>query len=149
MGSGITDSIFPELSSKNKSRKFTDVFEELCPYFMSIGVSYDDFWNGEFEITKFALKADEYTQRRKNSEFWLNSIYIFRAILDAAPAYKEFSNQNETISYSVKEPFPLSKKEIEKQAEKEKEEKMNRIKDYMISFAKQNNEKYKHVERSN
>ena len=144
MGSGIKDSIFPELFVKDETMSFTEYFEKVCPSFMSIGVSYEDFWNGEFEITKFALEADKITQKRKNSEAWLNSIYFFRALLDASPAFHEFSGGGERkISYYVKQPFPIGTKEIEKRYEENQINEVLDIRERLMSFAKSHNEKIK------
>ena len=123
---------------------FTEYFEKVCPSFMSIGVSYDDFWNGEFEITKFALEADKITRKRKNSEAWLNSIYFFRALIDASPAFHDFSTGGErNISYSVKEPFPIGTKEIEKRNEENQMNEVLDIRERLLSFTKTHNEKLK------
>lgn len=144
MGSGIKDSIFPELFVKDETMSFTEYFEKVCPSFMSIGVSYEDFWNGEFEVTKFALEADKITRKRKNSEAWLNSIYFFRALLDASPAFHEFPGGGERkISYSVKEPFPIGTKEIEKRYEENQMNEVLDIRERLLSFAKTHNEKLK------
>ena len=90
---------------------------------MSIGVSYDDYWNGEPEICKYARKAEEYRQREKNQYAWLSSIYIFRALLDASPAFHDFGDgQQLDIHYSVERPFPMSQKEAE-EIERERQQK--------------------------
>lgn len=86
---------------------------------MSIGVSYNDFWhNDEFEICKYALQAEKISQRRRNSELWLNSVYMFRALIDASPAFHDFGDgKSHEIKFSIEEPFPLSKEEADKKEE--------------------------------
>ncbi len=81
---------------------------------MSIGVSYEDFWNGEPEICKYARKAEEYKQKEKNQSAWLSSIYIFHALLDASPAFHDFGDGKPLdLHISVERPFPMSRKEAE------------------------------------
>lgn len=90
---------------------------------MSIGVSYNDFWhNDDFEICKYALQAEKISQRRRNSELWLSSVYMFRALIDASPAFHDFGDgRKHEIKFSIEKPFPLSEEEAEKN-EKQKED---------------------------
>lgn len=90
---------------------------------MSIGVSYNDFWNNDdFEICKYALQAEKISQRRRNSELWLSSVYMFRALIDASPAFHDFGDGGKhEIKFSIEKPFPLSEEEVKKN-EKQKED---------------------------
>lgn len=120
MGSGIsTEFHFLDEPVKSHHQSYSDLFNQACPYFMSIGVSYNDFWhNDEFEICKYALQAEKISQRRRNSELWLNSVYMFRALIDASPAFHDFGDgKSHEIKFSVEEPFPLSKEEAEEKEE--------------------------------
>ncbi|MBP7319525.1 MAG: hypothetical protein KA953_00520 [Lachnospiraceae bacterium] len=111
------------------------LFEEVCPYYMSIGVSYHDFWDGEFDICKYARKADEINQGNKNREQWWQAVYIFRMMLDASPAFNAFNSGDTNITLSVDRPFPITQKEIDENnrrlAKEQMEQSIQRTKEYI------------------
>ena len=57
-------------------RTYSEVFEELCPQYMSIGMTYDEFWNGDVSIVKFYRKAEELRYKRQNQALWLQGMYM-------------------------------------------------------------------------
>ena len=63
------------------------LFDKEAPFYMSIGVSYNDFWNGDPKIAKFALDAFNLKQEREieqlNFNAWLQGTYIHQATYSA------------------------------------------------------------------
>ena len=58
------------LISKEKSKveyiSLTKTFEELCPIYMSYGMSYDEFWYGEAYRTKFYADSHKLKVKQKD-----------------------------------------------------------------------------------
>lgn len=122
------------------SSNYTKLFEEVCPYYMSIGVTYDQFWNGDFEICQYARKAEKMRRDRINQESWINGIYMFRALLDAAPAFHDFGDgKTLELSYSVTEPFPLTAKDADVQEENRKRQAQEKMLDTLLSITSKHN----------
>ena len=48
---------------------------------MSIGMSYDEFWNQDVSLVKAYRKADELRRRRQNVVLWLQGVYVREALL--------------------------------------------------------------------
>lgn len=74
----------PEASSENiQTKKIGEVFDELCAFYMSIGVSYDEFWFGDYTRLKYYVKAWELKQERDSEEanfrLYLAGLYNFNA----------------------------------------------------------------------
>lgn len=96
------------------------LFDQLCPVYMSYGMSYDEYWNGDAEMVKPYREAFMLKQRRENTKAWIQGLYIYEAILDCTPPLIPFSKAK-PLPYPTK-PFPLTeleRKELEEEKEKE------------------------------
>ena len=95
-------------------KTFTEIFEENCPVYMSYGMSYQDYWYGTSDMTKFYRDSHILKNKARNQELWLLGIYFTRSIqvaLDPKGKAKYFE-----------EPIDIyPKTEAEKKAEVEKQ----------------------------
>lgn len=119
-------------------QSYGDIFEQLCPYYMSIGMSYDDFWNGDVEMVKAYRKANELADKRRNFELWLQGSYFYEALCDASPLFR-FSMKKGSIKPEpyVKEPYPITAAEVREREERERKKKVERLKAEFARFAEQ------------
>lgn len=78
-----------EESAEHKHSPFfrTELIETYAPILMSMGMSYDDYWNGDNEAPKWYLKAHKIAKERKDEELWLQGMYIYDALIKVAPMY--------------------------------------------------------------
>ena len=83
---------------------------------MSIGMSYDEFWNQDVDLVRVYRKADELKRRRQNDALWMQGLYIRDALLSTVG--NMFSGKGATPNEYPKEPYPITVEQIE---EKEKE----------------------------
>ena len=79
----------------------------MCPYYMSLGMSYHDYWDGDNCMTKYYREADELRKERRNSEMWLQAAYIYEALLDASPVFNPLSKKNKPFPFRS-EPIPIT-----------------------------------------
>lgn len=105
---------------------------------MSIGMSYDDFWNGDVSMVKAYRKAYELQEKRRNQELWLQGMYFYEALCDASPLFR-FTMKKGTIKPEpyVKEPFPITAVEVREREEREARKKEERMKAAFAVFAEQ------------
>ena len=108
------------------------IFEKHFPYYLSIGMSYDDFWKKDVCLVKAYRKAFELKEKReaekKRWELWEQGLYVYDAICDVAPVLRAFSKTKKPLPYPS-EPFKREKKKIEEEENAEqvdKEEKAKR-----------------------
>lgn len=103
---------------------------------MSIGMTYDDFWNGDVSMVKFYRKAQELRDKRENQSLWLQGMYIYEALCDASPLFR-FSMKKGTIKPEpyVKEPYPITATEVREREEREARMKEERLKAEFAAFA--------------
>ncbi len=116
-------------------QSYTDIFEQLCPYYMSIGMSYDDFWNGDVSMVKAYRKANELRDKRKNEDLWLQGRYFYDALCAASPLYR-FTMKKGMIKPEpyTKEPYPITEAELRAKEEREAKAKEERLKAEFTAF---------------
>ena len=117
-------------------------FEKICPYYISIGMTYEQFWYGDVEMTRAYQKAFKVKQRREAIEtkwtIWEQGLYIYEAFCDVSPILRAFSKATKPLQYS-KEPYEIDKfydeyYQDERQIEKEENEKKVEIARAQIYF---------------
>lgn len=99
----------------------TEIMEEAFPYYLSIGMTSDEYWNASPYLVYAYRKADEYKQDRMSQEAWLQGLYIYGAF--GAVLSNAFSKKGAQKAEYFKEAFRFRKKskaEIAAEAEKER-----------------------------
>ena len=95
----------------------------MFPYYLSIGMSYEQFWDGEPRLAVAYRKAEELRRRRMNEELWLNGVYTAEAL--ASTVGNMFSKRKHQYP---SEPKPITKIEVEERRERERRAKVEQIK---------------------
>ena len=95
-----------------------------CPVYMAMGMTHDQFWNGDVFLVKAFREADAIRRRRRNEELWLEGIYMVEAL--SATVGNMFSKGNKHQYPS--EPIPITVAEQELRREREEKAKMERMK---------------------
>lgn len=103
---------------------------------MSIGMSYDDFWNGDVCMVRAYRKARELRDKRRNQELWLQGMYIYEALCDASPLFR-FSMKKGVVKPEpyLKEPYPITAEEVREREEREAKRQQERLKADFAAFA--------------
>lgn len=112
-----------QVSTDQPEKTFTETFEEIFPYYLAIGMSYEQFWYGSPELVIPYRRADEIRRRRKNEELWLAGMYTADAL--ASTVGSMFSKQK--YQYPT-EPRPITLDEARERRERERKEREEKIK---------------------
>ena len=109
---------------------------------MSIGMTYDEFWEGDVRLVEVYRKADELRYRRQNQAMWLQGMYIYDALCDASPLFR-FSMKKGAIKPEPypQEPYPVTAEEVKARKEREMRKKEERMKAEFAAFAAHMREK--------
>ena len=123
-------------------QSFSNVFEQLCPYYMSIGMSYDEFWNGDVDMVKAYRKANELRDRRRNQDLWLQGRYFYDALCAASPLYR-FTMKKGVIKPEpyTQEPYPVTYAELREKEEREAKAREERLKAEFTAFVERMSKK--------
>ena len=108
---------------------FSEFFEEICPVYLAMGMTWTQFWNDEPELAIAYRKADAIKKRRKNEELWLEGMYMAEAL--SATVGNMFS-KGQKHDYPD-EPFPITVEEQEERRERAEKARMERMKAAFIA----------------
>lgn len=90
-------------------------FKKICPFFISIGMTYEQFWYGDLEIAKSYLEAYRMKEKREAEKMqwmmWNQGVYVYEALCDVSPILHAFSKKGtKPLPYPSK-PYGLDKEE--------------------------------------
>ena len=113
-------------NSASKPLSYTEIFYEHFPFYLSIGMTYDQYWNDDCMLVKYYREAHRLRNERKNQELWLQGLYIYEALCDVAPVLHAFAKSGTKPRPYLSKPFPITMEEVKR--DKEEQEKLNRQK---------------------
>lgn len=108
--------------SKVESSSLKKLFEEQCPIYMSYGMTYDEFWNGNPSRAIFYRRAAMIQVKRKDEEFWMQGVYVYDALCRVSPILHAFSKSGTKPLPYVERPY-LSGADIDDSKKQELEKK--------------------------
>ena len=124
---------------------YTEQFYEVFPYYLSIGMTYEQFWDGDPMLCKYYREAEEMRNEKKNQELWLQGMYIYEALCDISPVLHVFAKKGTKPQPYSDTPYAITKKQRERiRLEKEKQM-FEKGKKFMEALLSQTNAKFKEV----
>ena len=117
------------------------VFREACPTYMSFGMTYEEYWDGDVFAHKAYREAEKLKLQKQNQFAWLQGMYIYQAIGALSPALRAFSKGK--VKPYMDEPIELFEKERKEREEREAKERYERIKRKVAEFARAQQERRK------
>lgn len=108
---------------------YTELFRRVEPWYLSLGMPLDEFWNGPPERAKVYREAAKIRERHENNVAWRNGMYFMSAI--NATIMNAFRKKGTSPADYLKEPLPLSKEEVEQRKLRDQELAEQRIIDML------------------
>ena len=121
---------------------YSEKFEELCGYYLSLGMTYEEYWEGDPAMTRYYRDKYRCEMDQRNTELWLMGVYIYEALMDVAPLLNLFDKHRKALPYRT-EPYPLTKTAEEKRKDREEKQKMKNGLDLMSAWMTNANAKFK------
>ena len=131
-----------ERDSSLPSFTYTERFKEQFPYYLSIGMTPDEYWNGDPDWARAFRRADEIRIERKNQELWLQGMYFYEAICDASPILHDFAKKGTKPIPYVEKPYPITEKQHKRDVVDKEKAKFDKGKKLMEAFMKANNSRF-------
>jgi hypothetical protein len=100
---------------------------------MSIGMTYDEFWNQVVTMVRAFRKADELKRQRQNEVLWMQGLYVREALLSTVG--NMFSGKGATPIEYPKEPYPITAGQVEEKKEREQKNMEERMKADLFALA--------------
>jgi hypothetical protein len=111
------------------SHTYTEIFEELCPYYISIGMSYDEYWYGEAKRVKSYRESEVLRRKSQNYNDWLIGLYVYSAVGKLSPLFNNFKPQPPD-DYPDK-PYPVTNQDIKERHAEEMKKKAEGFKAFV------------------
>lgn len=65
----------------------TETAQKVFPYYLSIGCTYETFWNAPAWVIASYRNADVYRRERENYNAWLQGLYVYRGVKSAVDTF--------------------------------------------------------------
>jgi len=135
----VSDSLpFGEGESYNDSAlsiSYTEQFYSHLPFYLSIGMTYEQYWNEDCCLVKYYREAFKLQRERDNERLWLQGMYIYEALCDVSPVLRAFAKKGtKPIEYST-QPYAITKEEIERRRIEKEKAKYEQMKAKTNAFA--------------
>ncbi len=126
--------------------RYGETFEKLCGYYMSLGMGYHDYWDGDAAMVRFYRDKHKRDLDRQNFNHWMQGMYIYEALVDASPVFNPLSEKHEPFPY-MKEPIPITIEAIKETEERQNQQKMKNGKDAMRAWMVEFNKRFEEKQR--
>lgn len=140
MGSERVGDLLPKTKLPDSQTPYSDIFHEQFAYYLSIGMSYELYWNGDCSLVKSFREADRLRMERTNTELWLQGMYFYEALCDVSPILVSFPKRGAKVNSYTKQPYPITKQAHEKKMEAERDARIEKLK---ARLTRTSQEKYK------
>jgi hypothetical protein len=104
---------------------------------MSIGMTYDEFWNQSVSMVRAYREADDLRRRKENEVLWMQGVYIREALMSTVC---NMFNKGTKFEYP-KDPYPVTSKQVEEKQERERKRMEERIKADMLAMVERMSKK--------
>lgn len=124
-------------------KTYTEKFNELFPYYLSIGMTEEQYWDKDNQLVIAYRKADELRMARKNQEMWLQGAYIYDALCRVSPILHAFAKKGTKPTPYLSEAYALTEKQAELVQEEKSKKVFDKGKKMMEGFMAQHNQKFR------
>ena len=125
------------------SNSYTSTFIEQFPYYLSIGMTPEQYWEGDPELAKYYRKADEIRRKRRNEELWLQGMYIYEALCDVAPVFHAFAKKGTKPRPYTEHPYALTHNDREEEQKRQEQRDREKARQYMEAKMAEINKRFK------
>ncbi len=109
------------LNNPTQIKTNTEIFEECFPFYLAIGMSYAEYWEGDPKLAQYFRKAYRIKQEEINNNAWLQGMYVYDAVSTALHnALRGMGKSKPPAKDYAKQPYEFNNK-VKSEAEKAKE----------------------------
>ena len=142
VSSFLSDTEGGEHKSSAPSFTYTEKFYECFPYYLSIGMTPEQYWEGDPTLAKYYRKADEIRKERLNEELWLQGMYIYEALCDVSPVLHSFAKKGTKPHPYSEKPYSITEKQRARDEIIKEQKRIDKGKRFMEALMKSNNKRF-------
>lgn len=129
-----------EEADPRKTRNDSKAFDELCPFYLSIGMSSAEYWEGDPSLPRYFREAFKMRQDRENERAWLYGLYVYDAVISAMTHLN--SNKNSHKAYASK-PYAFGSEDVEQEKQEKVVEAQAQAEVWLKSWASATQKQFK------
>ena len=126
-------------SADSTTLSYTDIFYQHLPFYLAIGMPQEIYFDGDCVLVRMYREADVLKRKRHNETLWLQGMYIYEALCDVSPVLHAFAKKGTKPLPYPKEPYAITKEELEERKEREEQLRYEKIKAKMAGWAAKTN----------
>lgn len=144
MGSQLDTDSF---STNNDKMSYRETFNQVFPFYLSIGMTYELFYQSDVNLVKSYREAEKLRQKRVNEEAYIQGMYIYEGVYSIIYNTWCRDKNQKAMTYPSK-PYSLFKEDIEKDEETKIKEEQAKAAVWMEQIASRFSKKNKQQEPS-
>ena len=113
------------------SNSYTTTFYDHFPYYLSIGMTAEQYWDGDPSLAKYYRKSDDLRRKRRNEELWLQGMYIYEALCDVSPVLHSFARKGTKPLPYPDHPYAITNRDREEEHKLREKREREQAKRYM------------------
>ena len=120
----------------------SDILQRLCPDYLAMGMSLDEYWNGDAELPRYYREAYKLKRKKENFDAWLHGYYVYHALQCVSPLFRDWVRDHHPEKYMSEqlELYPEKKvTAVSEQKEADKKELANQA--FIKAWVKRVNQK--------
>lgn len=120
------------------------MFREVFPYYLSIGMTYEQFYNDDPLLVRAYHKAEKLRTENKNTFEWLQGLYFYEALTVGLSKFSAGLAGKQSKAEYRKEPIritPKTEKEIKEEKRKALEAYIESLKQFQRDFDRRQKER--------
>ena len=121
---------------------FAEVFKAKFPYYLSIGMTEEQYWDKDCELVKYYREAEAMRREKFNQDAWLQGMYVYDAIMRLSPILHAFAKKGTKPQPYVDVPYPISQQGMEDAKARKEKAVADKGKRFMEAFMAKNNQKF-------
>ena len=114
------------------SNSYTTKFYDVFPFYLSIGMTPEQYWDGDPMLAKYYRKAHELQRKRKNADQWLQGMYIYEAFCAASPLLQAFARKGTKAHPYRDHPYSLTREDRAEEQKLREQQEREKAKQYML-----------------
>lgn len=138
-----------ELVTSQPPPSYSEVFYEQFPGYLAIGMTEEQYFDGDSQLVKYYRRADKIRAERQNQQAWLQGAYFYDALARIAPVLHAYAKKGTKAKPYPDAPYPLAGGKPEKQREDVRERAISKKGlAYMQAYMARNNQRFQREEVS-
>lgn len=126
----------------SKEPSYSDKFNELFPYYLSIGMTEEQYWDKDCTLVVAFRKSDEIKMNRRNQEMWLQGAYFYDALCRISPVLHAFAKKGTKPVPYLSEAYAITERQAEARKEEKEKSVYDKGKKLMEGFMLSHNKKF-------